>query len=159
MIKKWFILVVKSRQELKVAERLSELKMEVYCPLVTEVKHWSDRKKKINSPLFKSYIFVRLEDAERRNVFDIPGVTRYLFWLGKPAVVRDEEMNTLRNWLSDEKVDQLTLSKFNPGDQVTIKRGVFKDQEVVVQEVGTSRVKLVMQGLGVVVNIKLKEIV
>lgn len=159
MIKKWFILVVKSRQELKVAERLSELKMEVYCPLVTEVKHWSDRKKKINSPLFKSYIFVRLEDAERRNVFDIPGVTRYLFWLGKPAVVRDEEMNTLRNWLSDEKVDQLTLSNFNPGDQVTIKRGVFKNQEVVVQEVGTSRVKLILQGLGVVVNIKLKEIV
>jgi len=158
MSAKWYILTVKSGNEIKVSEKLAEINTEVYCPLTKEIRAWSDRKKKVNVPLFKSYIFVRLKEAERRSVFLIPGVLRYLFWLGKPAVVRDEEMETLRKWLSDENVEELTLSKLVPGESVVIKHGLLKDKNAVVQEVGKKRARLVIQDLGVVINIKLKEI-
>ena len=159
MSKKWYILIVKSRNEIKVSEMLAESNIEVYCPLRKEIRTWSDRKKTVYEPLFKSYVFVRLMEKERQSVFVVPGITRYLFWLGKPAVVRDEEMDALQKWLSDENVEEITLSKFNPGEKLIIKHGFLKDKNAVVQEVGKKRVRLVIQGLGVVINMKLKELV
>ena len=101
----WYVLYVQSRKEKKVAEMLQEMKVQVYCPHIKEIRQWSDRKKTIESPLFKSYVFVRLQDRERQLVFGVPGVVRYLFWLGKPAVVRDEEIQAI-------KKDQATYQDF-----------------------------------------------
>lgn len=156
---KWFVLIVKSRNEIKVSEKLKDLNYEVYCPLIKELRVWSDRKKTVEVPLFKSYVFVRLTDKERQSVFTIPGVSRYLFWLGQPATVRDEEMGELQKWLSDESIEEVTLSKIVPGDELTVKQGVLKDRHVVVQEVGNKRVKVIIQGLGVVISLRLKELV
>ena len=155
----WYVLYVKPKFEKKVAEMLRKMQVEVYCPLRKEIRTWSDRKKTVYEPLFKSYVFVRLKEKERQSVFVVPGIIRYLFWLGKPAVVRDEEMDALQNWLSDENVEEITLSKFVPGEKLTIKQGFLKDKNAVVQQVGKKRVKLVIEGLGVVVSIKLKELV
>lgn len=158
MSKKWFILIVKSKNELKVSENLTEMGLEVYCPTVKEVRVWSDRKKTVEVPLFKSYVFVHITEAQRQSVFVVPGVMRYLFWLGRPAVVRTEEMVSLQKWLSDDEVEEVTLAKIAPGDTITIKKGVLKDKDAVVQEVSKKRVRLVIQGLGMVINMKLKEI-
>lgn len=158
MSKKWFILIVKSKNELKVSENLTEMGLEVYCPTVKEVRVWSDRKKTVDVALFKSYVFVHITEAQRQSVFIVPGVMRYLFWLGRPAVVRTEEMVSLQKWLSDDEVEEVTLAKIGPGDTITIKKGVLKDKDAVVQEVSKKRVRLVIQGLGMVINMKLKEI-
>ncbi len=159
MLKNWYILIVKPKYEIKIATKLTALNLEVYCPLVEEIRIWSDRKKKVNAPLFKSYVFVRLTEKERQSVFVAPGVVRYLFWLGKSAIVRDEEMDTLQKWLSNENVEDVTLTKFIPGEKLTIKNGILKDKNVIVQEVGKTRVRLVIQGLGVVLNMKLKDLI
>ena len=158
-MKNWYILVTKPKHEIKVATQLSALDVEVYCPVIDETKIWSDRKKTIPVPLFKSYVFVRLNEKERKSVFSVRGIVRYMFWLGKPAIVRDDEIETLRNWLSDETVDEVILSQFKPGEQLTIKHGVLKDKNAIVQEIGKKRVKLMIPGLGVIVNLKLKEVV
>ncbi len=88
----WFVLYVKPQNEIKVGKALTALGIEVFCPTKKEVRQWSDRKKTVEVPLFKSYVFVKLEAQNRNQVFSVPGVVRYLFWLGKPAVVRDEEI-------------------------------------------------------------------
>jgi transcriptional antiterminator RfaH len=98
----WFVLYTKPKNEKKVASALSLLGMQVYCPLITVVKQWSDRKKTIQQPLLSSYIFVKLEEKDRSKVFDIPGVVRYLFWLGKPAIVRDFEINHIKELLQEK---------------------------------------------------------
>ncbi|WP_299797795.1 UpxY family transcription antiterminator [uncultured Maribacter sp.] len=159
MTKNWYVLYVKPKNEKKVAERLSSHQLDVYCPMIKEVKQWSDRKKTIEVPLFKSYVFVNITECERQKVFEVPGVVRYLFWLGKAAIVRDIEMETLKKWLSDDTVENYTLTKLESGDRVAIKRGALKDKKAEIIEIGKTRVKLILEGMGVVLNMKLRDIV
>jgi transcription antitermination factor NusG len=97
----WYVIYTQPRNEKKVAERLQNLGITVYCPLITIIKQWSDRKKKVQVPLLNSYVFVHLNDKDREAVFQVSGVVRYLFWLGKPAIVRDEEIQALQEGLKD----------------------------------------------------------
>lgn len=150
--------MVKSKNEPKVSEKLAAMGLEVYCPTVKEVRLWSDRKKMVEVPLFKSYVFLHITESQRQSAFEVPGVMRYLFWLGRPAVVRTTEMVALQKWLSDEEVEEVSLAKIAPGDTITIKKGVLKDHDAVVQQIGKKRVRLVIEGLGMVINLKLKEI-
>ncbi|WP_324024066.1 UpxY family transcription antiterminator [Maribacter sp. BPC-D8] len=159
MSKNWYVLYVKPKNEKKVAERLSTYQVDVYCPMIKEVKQWSDRKKTIEVPLFKSYVFVNISESDRQQVFDVPGVVRYLYWLGKPAVVRDIEMETLKKWLTNDEVENYTLSKLETGDRVSIKYGTLKDQKAEIIEIGKKRVRLVLEGMGVVLNMKIKDLV
>ena len=57
-MKKWFVLYTKPHQEIKIAEQLKEIGVSSYCPTVTVVKQYSDRKTKITKPLMPSYVFV-----------------------------------------------------------------------------------------------------
>jgi len=133
--------------------------IEVYCPMVSEVRQWSDRKKIVNTPLFTSYVFVKLKEKDREQVFEVPGVVRYLFWLGKPANVKEDEIQTIRNWVEDDNVMEMTVADFSPGDRMTIPKGVFKDQEGLIKDVGKNKMRLVLLGLGCTVTVKIREVV
>ncbi|WP_029038385.1 UpxY family transcription antiterminator [Salinimicrobium xinjiangense] len=154
----WYALYTKSRWEKKVAKELEENGIEAYCPQVTEVRQWSDRKKKVISPLFKSYVFVHLEEKDRSKVFDIPGVVQYLFWLGKPAVIREVEIDTIKSWLEDERVEEIEVSHLSPGDQLTIAKGSFQGKQAKILQIGKKRLRLILKNLGLVVNIKVSEV-
>ncbi|WP_158974651.1 UpxY family transcription antiterminator [Cellulophaga sp. L1A9] len=154
----WYVIYVQSKKEKKVAEILQKMQIEVYCPLIKEVKQWSDRKKTVESPLFKSYVFVRLKDKERSNVYDVPGVVRYLFWLGQPAIVRDEEIAIIKKWLEDDTIEEITLNKLLPGDEILIKNGPLKDKKAIIQEVGKKRMRLAIPGLSIIINAKIKDV-
>ena len=91
----WFVLVTKPRNEKKVESRLNEIGIEAYCPVRTELRQWSDRKKKIKTPLLPSMLLVKISNNLRDIVFDIPHVRRYLFWKGQPAIVREDEVSCL----------------------------------------------------------------
>ena len=98
---KWFVLYTKPNFEIKVAEGINLLGINAYCPVYTKIKQYSDRKKKVQKPLLPSYVLVKLLDEDRPKVFDIRGAVRYLFWLGKPAEVREEEIQMLKSNLND----------------------------------------------------------
>ncbi|MDV7140191.1 UpxY family transcription antiterminator [Maribacter sp. TH_r10] len=155
----WYVLYVKPKSEKKVAETLRTMGVEVYCPLVKEIRKWSDRKKTVESPLFKSYVFVRLKDRERQMVFGVHGVVRYLFWLGKPAIVKDEEIRAIEQWLNDDAVENITLTKLIPGDELYLKNGILKDHKAIIHEVGKKRIRLIIPGLGMVLNAKIRDVV
>ena len=74
-------------------------------------------------------------------------------------MVRDEEIQAIKKWLEEDEVEEITLSKLVPGDELHIKNGILKNQKAVIQEVGKTRIRLVLAGLGVVVNAKIKDVV
>ena len=144
----WFALYTKPRNEKKVAENLAALDIEVYCPLVTTIKQWSDRKKKVESPLIPSYVFVKIEEANRKDVFQVAGVVQYVFWLGKPAKIQPHEIEALKTQLAAPVV-KVTLETWTPNAQIQINEGPFKNQMAVVEKVSTNKVTLILKSLGI----------
>ncbi|WPO79534.1 UpxY family transcription antiterminator [Flavobacterium sp. KACC 22761] len=152
----WYVLYTKPKWEKKVAERLTQIGVECYCPVITQVKQWSDRKKKVEVPLFNSYVFVQLSEIDRNSVFNIPGVVRYLFWLGKPAIVRDEEINIIKSSLKATNVSDVSVSSIQVGDRIKLESGAFTNQDAIVQEVSKTHYILVLESMGCVLKIKYK---
>ncbi|PHS52507.1 MAG: antitermination protein NusG [Lutibacter sp.] len=152
----WYALQTKPRNEKKVARVLEILGIIVYCPLITEIYQWSDRKKKIVRPLIPSYIFLKLDAHQYNLVFDVPGVVRYLFWQGKPAVVRDSEIEVMKIWLSDEIIDA-KVENLQPGDVFKVSKGLFKGKEGIVYEVNKNRVQLLLKEFGIKITITRKQ--
>ncbi|MBF4492918.1 UpxY family transcription antiterminator [Flavobacterium sp. MR2016-29] len=152
----WYVLYTKPKWEKKVAEKLTQNGIECYCPLITQVKQWSDRKKKIEVPLFNSYVFVQLSDSERNSVFTVPGVVRYLFWLGKPAIVRDEEINVIKTSLKSLNISDISVRSIQVGDRIKLDSGAFNNQDAIVQEISNTQYILVLESLGCVLKIKYK---
>ncbi len=152
MKKNWYVVYTKARNEKKTALILEKSGIEVYCPIVKEVRQWSDRKKTVEVPLFSSYLFVHLSPKERELVYAAPGVVRYLFWLNRPAIVKDQEIEILKNWLSGE-VLAARVQTLKPGDCLSIHKGPFKGKDGVIQNVNANRVQLVLKELGLKVSI------
>lgn len=152
----WYVVYTKPKWEKKVADKLNQLGIECYCPLITHIKQWSDRKKKIEMPLFNSYVFVRSEDLDRNLVFQVAGVVRYLFWLGKPAIVKDQEIEIIKTSLKAPNLDDVSVSSIQVGDKIKLESGVFSNQNAIVQEVSNSYYTLVLESLGCILKIKFK---
>jgi transcription antitermination factor NusG len=152
----WYVLYTKPKWEKKVAEQLQAIGIDCYCPLVIKERQWSDRKKKVEVPLFNSYVFVQLEEKDRSLVFNSPGVVRYLFWLQKPAVVRDEEIATIKKWLSASDTVEIEVSTYQVGDTIQLDSGPFINQQAVIKKVTTSHYVLVLESMGCVLKMKRK---
>jgi transcription antitermination factor NusG len=144
----WYALYTKSRNEKKVADRLSQMGFEVYCPLVQQIKQWSDRKKKIMVPLLPSYVFINVASVDREKVFQVSGVVRYLYWLGKPAIIKEEEIQLLRSYLEHQTFASFEVAQLEVGQQYTITSGPFKGKEGVVSLVEKNHLEVVLQELG-----------
>lgn len=155
-MKNWYVVYTKPKWEKKVAEKLSEIGIECYCPLITQIKQWSDRKKKVEVPLFNSYVFVQLEDIDRNSVFQISGVIRYLFWLGKPAIVKDSEIEIIKTSLKAPNISDISVSSIQVGDRIKLEAGAFTNQDAIVQEISNTHYILVLESLGCVLKIKYK---
>src|ERR1700744_2834125 len=98
--KKWYALYVSSRQEKKVQEGLLSKNIEAYTPLVKTMKQWSDRKKMVELPLIKGYVFVKHADIEKEKVFTVRGIVNYVTFERKPAVVNEKEIQVLKDIIS-----------------------------------------------------------
>lgn len=144
----WYALYTEPRHEKKVAMRLKQLGIEMYCPLITQIRQWSDRKKKVEVPLLTSYVFVKLEPNERERVFQVSGVVRYLYWLGQPATIRDEEINLMQNWLQGT-ITSFEVDRIQQGDHYEIPSGPFVGKKGIVEKVNNNQITLVLEQLGV----------
>ena len=151
----WYVVYTKPRYEKKVAEGLEELGVEVYCPLLTSLKQYSDRKKKVKEPLFKSYVFVRIEEEYREDVFQVHGIVRYLFWLGKPAVVRDEEIEAIRGFLNETEI-QVNLKNYVKFEKVDILHGPFKGMTGEFLYKKKNKLTLRIESLGTMIQVEIQ---
>ena len=153
MEKKWFVVYTRPQQELKVAEQLSAMGITNYCPTITLLKQYSDRKKKVNKPLLSSYVMVELEENQRNKVFSCSGIVRYLFYLGRPAVVPTFEVHLMQNHLNGVYND-IEVTTLSVGDSHTITQGPFSGVSGKVVETNNTKVKLELASLGMRITLK-----
>jgi transcription antitermination factor NusG len=145
---KWYAIYTKPRWEKKVHKDLVDRGIESYCPLNRVRKQWSDRVKVVEEPLFKSYVFVRIPEEEGTRVRMVNGVLNFVYWNGKPAIVKDKEIADIRRFLNEYEDISLEQLDLKPEDKVVIRTGVMMDKEAVVRRVLHNRVEVVIESLG-----------
>jgi transcriptional antiterminator RfaH len=148
--KNWFVLFTKPRNELKVSERLTSIGIEAYTPCRIEVRQWSDRKKKTLVPLLPSMVLVRLQEKQIDQVFEVPGVVRYLFEQGKRASVSNEEVLAMQRYL--ENTCQTTPKELEVGDTVKVP---LLDQEATLLSIKGKNCLAQLKKLGALVSFQL----
>ena len=125
--KKWFAIYVKSRSEKKVFKLLEDIGIESFLPLITRVKQWSDRKKKVEEPLFRSYLFVKIPLSDYYTILNINGVVKFITFERKPVPVPENQIIAIKEYLSDTELQSIDYEDFKEGEQVRIKSGQMKD--------------------------------
>ncbi len=146
--KTWYAVYTKPRWEKKVAELLTRKQIENYCPLNKVQRQWSDRKKIVKEPLFQSYVFVNITKREQLLVRETSGVLNFVYWLQKPAIIRDEEINVIKKFLNEYHHVQLERSTVNLNDKVRIIGGPLMLREGNVLEVKNKTVKVLLPTMG-----------
>ena len=146
--KKWFALYTKPRWEKKVNSLLNDKGVECYCPLNRVKRKWTDRIKTIEEPLFKSYVFVKVDDTERTKVRLTNGVINFVYWNGKPAIVKEKEIQTIKRFLDEHEAVQVRPMELMPNQTVLITSGAFMDQQAVVLDANKKEVRVAILSLG-----------
>ena len=145
---KWFALYTKPRWEKKVNQLLTDKGVECYCPLNKVKRKWSDRTKTIEEPLFKSYVFVKVTEEERTKVRLTNGVVNFVYWNGKPAVVREKEIQTIKLFLDEHENVQIRPMDLTVQQRVLITSGTFMDRTATVLDIRKKEVKVSIDSLG-----------
>ena len=129
---------------------LNEKGFECYCPLNKVRRKWSDRVKLVEEPLFKSYVFIKVTDEDRTAVRMTPGVVNFVYWDGKPAVIREKEINAIKRFLNDHENVEVRPIDIKAHQRVKITSGPLMDQEGEVLELQHKTVKVAIDSLGYV---------
>lgn len=119
----WYVVHTTPKREKKVANQISNLGMEFFLPTYKTVKQWSDRKKKVEVPLFPNYVFVHTSERERHLLFSISNLVRFVSFESKPVKVREEEIQTVRRILEVDDMEIGEANYFETGSKVRISRG------------------------------------
>jgi transcription antitermination factor NusG len=148
----WYAVYTKPRWEKKVAKLLDEHAIENYCPLNKVLKQWTDRKKIVLEPIFKSYVFVKISDKKKWELKKIPGVLNFVYWLKKPAIIQEVEIETIKRFLSEfsnVKIENLDMAL---NSTVVIKQGLMMNYKGILIEVKGNKAKVRIESMGLQLN-------
>ena len=147
-MKKWLAVYTRPRWEKKVNQLLAEKGIESYCPLNKIRRKWSDRYKIIEEPLFKSYVFVKVSEDERKDVRLTNGAINFVYWDGKPAVIKEREIAAIRRFLDEYEHVEARQVEVKVNQRVRITNGTLMDQQGTVLDVRKKTVKVAIDSLG-----------
>jgi transcription antitermination factor NusG len=148
LTKKWLAVYTRPRWEKKVNQLLIEKGLESYCPLNRVKRKWSDRVKVVEEPLFKSYVFVKVSDADRSTVRMTNGAINFVYWDGKPAVIKEKEITAIKRFLDEYENVEARPSQLKINQRVRVTNGTFMDQEGKVLDVRRKIAKVAIDSLG-----------
>jgi transcription elongation factor/antiterminator RfaH len=153
----WYALYTKPRHEKKVNISLVEKDYETFLPLITRIRQWKDRKKKVEIPMFSSYLFINFDYKNRFNVLETDGVVKIVNFHGVPASVPDWQIDSLRKML--EFPARICLEKYiKPGEIVEIVDGVMKGMRgMVIKRKNEERLFLSIEGIMQSVSIEIDQ--
>lgn len=158
--KKWYALYVSSRAEKKVMETLLQKGVEAFVPLTKTMKQWSDRKKMVEIPLMNGYVFVNILPSENELTLQTRGVVNFVRIEKKQAVVRNEEIERLKQLVSLGYHMEVNSVKrtYSEGDKVKINSGALKNIEgyVIKNEQGRF-IDVLLESIGQSIRVKLPE--
>jgi transcription antitermination factor NusG len=146
--RKWLAVYSRPRWEKKVSLLLSEKGLESYCPLNKVRRKWSDRVKVVEEPLFKSYVFVKVGDDDRTQVRMTPGVINFVYWDGKPALIKEKEINAIRRFLNEYENVVVKPMSLEIDQRVKITTGPLMDREGQVMSLHRKTAKVAIDSLG-----------
>ena len=144
----WYAVNTRPRWEKKVAQVLDTKGIENYCPLNKVVKQWSDRKKIILEPIFRGYVFVKVEEQKKWDLKRIDGILNYVYWLGKPAKIKEEEINTIKKFLNEFTNIHVENLGLQVNQKVRIRQGVLMNYEGILLELYGSRAFVKIESMG-----------
>jgi transcription antitermination factor NusG len=150
--KKWFAVYTRPRWEKKVHRLLEEKGIESYCPLNKVHRKWSDRIKLVDEPLFKSYVFVKVNEEEKTSVRMTQGVVNFIYWLGKPAIIKEKEIETIKKFLNDHHDVEVRAIDIKAGKKVMVQSGILMGKEGTVKKVLHKKVEVIIESIGFVLS-------
>ncbi len=156
MQKNWYVIYTKPQCEKKVATLLTKRKIENFVPLVSTENQNSRRNKVVNKPLFKSYVFIRATEQEAGFLKQADGVISLLYWLGKPAVINEVEIDAIREFTADYR--NIDLEKLSVNSNV-IEKSIFRSSyeiegNVIAVKNKTIKINLPSLGYAMIANLK-----
>lgn len=147
---KWYAVYTKSRAEKKVKMLLDRYGINNYLPLMKVLRQWSDRKKWVEEPLIRSYIFVHIaDDKEYLRVLETDHVVRFITFQGKPAIIPDHQIENIQLLLASEHDLEVTPEEFEKGDEIEVIAGQLKGlQGSLIEKRGRKRVQVKLEAIG-----------
>jgi len=150
----WYVLYTRPKCEKKVEQKLLSLGIEAYCPTRPEIRFWSDRKKRIDVPLLSSMVLVKIDDKDINTVFECSLVVRYMFWLGRRAIVRQSEIDILKKYLNEDySFIESALVDIKVGDNLNLSS--FNYEQGVVESISNNNIWINLKSIGYSVKLKL----
>ncbi len=134
----WLAAYTRSRHEQQVARQLGQKGLEYMLPTYERLIRWSDRIRRVQMPLFPSYIFVHICEDERRTLLETMGIVQLVSVAGRPALLADEEVERLRSCMSGS-ADVEPHPYLRIGHRVRVKHGPFAGWEGTLLEKQNSR--------------------
>jgi transcriptional antiterminator RfaH len=121
----WYVLVTRSRHEKKCELLLKRKGIEVYLPLQKVMREWSDRRKKVEIPLFSGYLFIFYDGTNRADVLATPGVVRFVRYDQQDAIIPPSQIQSIRFALDHSIPMDIADQHFGEGEEIMIKSGPF----------------------------------
>jgi transcription antitermination factor NusG len=152
----WYAVYTNPRAEKKAHAELVKNGITAYLPLQRTLKRWSDRKKWVEEPLFRSYLFVNIDQSRYYDVLNTAGVVRYITFEGKAVPVPEKQIDAIRYYLADASPpsDILINELPVPGTPVEIMRGPLRGLTgELVQVQGREKVRIQIDALGQFLNL------
>lgn len=150
----WYVLYTAPRAEKQVKERLDKQEIECWLPLHRTPRIWSDRVKMVDMPLFNSYIFVKCEEPILRTLLGVYGVSRVVYYDGKPAIIRQVEIDAIKSFL-----EQAAERPLCTGEEVEILCGAMKNVSGKIKKIKRKHLLLYIEQLGATVCVDLNAVV
>lgn len=160
--KLWHVIYTKSRWEKKVDTLLLQRGIESWCPVQKKERQWTDRKKIIEEPLFRSYVFVKIPVQQRNEILTTNGVVNFLYFEKKPAIIRDQDIELIKKYLGESysNIEVVDMNNLPPETKVTINQGIFMGQkgEIIKSSKKNVFVKLESINMMMIVEFKKEEV-
>ncbi len=153
----WYAVYVRSRHEKSVYSALLDKGIDASLPMMTVVRKWSDRKKKMQIPLFRGYVFVKIDvNIDNLNVLQTAGVVKFIGIRNKPSRIPDEQIHWMHMLVAES--DTVRAEKEIPvGQRVRVMIGPFKGIKGVVKRVGSrSRLVVLIESIMQAISIDIK---
>jgi len=124
--RKWYPVCTNPRAEKKACQALINKGLETYLPLHRQLKQWSDRKRWVEEPLIKSYLFVHINENEQTEVLMTKGVSRFIYFSGRITSMPQKQIDELKLLMASPFELEITEDNLQPGEKIIIKAGPLK---------------------------------
>ena len=123
---KWYPVYTSPRAEKSAFKALINKGIEAYLPLHRQLKQWSDRKKWVEEPFLKSYLFVNISEQQQTEVLMTKGIARFIYFSGKIASMPNQQLDDLKLLMASPFELEITEEHLQPGEKILIKAGSLK---------------------------------